>query len=155
MLPCSGDSVAGWSSRMPQSRAHTEIFRDSLAGQCPSREKYLEYFSKFRFLMFLAAQSGDLFTGRWSSCGGTQKFSRLTSRLPRGQNFQLRKTLRKFFKIFVLSVLATCSRHNPVAKIACFALFGQFFKMFGFSVEHFQLFIVLSFQLSLKLTVSL
>ena len=35
VLPCFGDSVAGWSSRMPQSRAHTEIFRDSLAGQCP------------------------------------------------------------------------------------------------------------------------
>ena len=35
VLPCFGDSVAGWSSRMPQSWAHTEIFRDSLAGQCP------------------------------------------------------------------------------------------------------------------------
>ena len=30
-------------------------------GQCPSREKYLEYFSKFEFLMFLMTQSGDLF----------------------------------------------------------------------------------------------
>ena len=58
----------GWSSRMPQSRAHTEIFRGSLAGQCPSREKYLEYFSKFGFLMFLAAQSSDLFEGGRSSC---------------------------------------------------------------------------------------
>ena len=53
MLPYSGSSVAGWSSRMSQSRAHTEIFRGSLASQCPSHEKYLEYFSKFGFLMFL------------------------------------------------------------------------------------------------------
>ena len=70
VLPCSGDSIAGWSSRMPQSRAHTEIFCDSLVGQCPSRKKYLEYFSKFEFLMFLAAQSGDLFAGGRSSCEG-------------------------------------------------------------------------------------
>ena len=105
--------------------------------------------------MFLAAQSGDLFVGGRSSRGGTQKFSRLTSRLTRGQNFQPRKTLRKFFKIFVLSVLATCSRLNPVMKITCFAQIWSVFKTFGFSLEHFQLFIVLSFQLSLKLTMSL
>ena len=49
VLPCSGDSVVGWSSRMSQSRAYTEIFCDSLEGQCPSLEKYLEYFSKFGF----------------------------------------------------------------------------------------------------------
>jgi len=29
-LPCSGDSVAGRTSRMPQLREHKEIFRDSL-----------------------------------------------------------------------------------------------------------------------------
>ena len=58
VLPYFGDSVAGWSSRMSQSRAHIEIFRDSLASQCPSRQKYLEYFSKFGFLMFLTTQSG-------------------------------------------------------------------------------------------------
>ena len=78
--------------------------------------------------MFLTAQSGDLFAGGKFSRDGTQKFSRLTSRLPHGQNFQSRKTLRKFFKIFVLSVLITCSRLNPVAKIVCFALFDQFLK---------------------------
>ena len=70
VLPCSGDSIAGWSSRMPQSRAHTKIFHDLLASQCPNHEKYLEYFSKFEFLMFLAAQSGDLFVGRRSSHKG-------------------------------------------------------------------------------------
>ena len=74
----------GWSSCMSQSWAHIEIFRGSLAGQCPSREKYLEYFSKFGFLMFLATQSGDLLVGGRSSREGTQRFSRLTSRLPRG-----------------------------------------------------------------------
>ena len=61
MLPYSGDSVVGWSNHMPQSWAYTEIFRDSLVGQCPSHEKYLEYFSKFWFLMFLATQSSNLF----------------------------------------------------------------------------------------------
>ena len=66
---------------MPQSRAHTEIFRDSLAGQCSNREKYLKYFSKFVFLMFLAAQSSDLFMDGGSSREGTQRFLRLTSRL--------------------------------------------------------------------------
>ena len=84
MLPYFGDSIVGRSSRMPQSPAHIEIFRDSLAGQCPNREKYLEYFSKFGVLMFLVAQFGDLFASGRSSCEGTQNFLRLTSRLPRG-----------------------------------------------------------------------
>ena len=57
--------------------------------------------------MFLAAQYGDFFTGERSSHGGTQKFLRLISRLPCRENFQSRKTLKKFFKIFVLSVLTT------------------------------------------------
>ena len=39
-------------------------------GQCPSREKYLEYFSKFGFLMFLAALPSDFFVGGRSSCEG-------------------------------------------------------------------------------------
>ena len=47
VLSCFGNSVAGRSSRMPQSRAHSEIFRGSLAGQCPSHKKYFEYFPKF------------------------------------------------------------------------------------------------------------
>ena len=46
-------------------------FLNSLAGQCPSHEKYLEYFSKFEFLLFLAAQFGDLFVGGGSSREGT------------------------------------------------------------------------------------
>ena len=53
-----------------QSQAHTEIFCDSLAGQCPSREKYLEYISKFGFFLFLTAQCGDLFVGGRSSREG-------------------------------------------------------------------------------------
>ena len=81
VLPCFGYSVAGWSSRMAQSQAHTEIFCGSLAGQCPSRKKYIEYFSKFGFLMFLATQSGNLFAGGRSSRERTQRFSLLTSRL--------------------------------------------------------------------------
>ena len=73
VLPCFGDSVASWSSCMSQSRAHTKIFYDSLAGQCPSHEKYLEYFSKFGFLTFLTTQSGDLFAGGGSSRKGYTK----------------------------------------------------------------------------------
>ena len=61
-----------------------EIFRGSLASHCPSRDKYLEYFSKFRFLMFLETQSGDLSASGRSSCKRAQRFSRLTSRLSRG-----------------------------------------------------------------------
>ena len=82
VLPYSGSSVTGWSSRMSQSQALTEIFCSSLAGQCPSCVKYIEYFSKFGFLMFLATQSGDLFTSGRSSRERTQRFSRLTSQLP-------------------------------------------------------------------------
>ena len=70
VLPYSGKLVVGWSSRMPQSRAHTEIFRDSLVGQCPSRKKYLEKFSKIWVFMFLAAQYDDLFVGGRSSREG-------------------------------------------------------------------------------------
>ena len=55
---------------MPQSQAHTGILRDSLAGQCPSREKCLEYFSKIWVFMFLAAHYGDLFAGGRSSREG-------------------------------------------------------------------------------------
>ena len=84
VLSCFCDSVTGWSSRMSQSRAHTEIFRCSLAGQCPSHEKYLEYFSKFGFLMFLATQSGNLFVSGRSSRERDQRFSQLTSRLSHG-----------------------------------------------------------------------
>ena len=73
MLPCFGDSIAGWSSRMSQLQAHTEIFHDSLAGQCPSRKKYLEYFSKFEFLTFLMTQTGDLFVGESSNREGYTK----------------------------------------------------------------------------------
>ena len=70
VLPCSGNSVSSRSSCMPQSRAHTEIFQDSLAGQCPNREKYLEYFSKIWDFIFLPAQYVDLFTGGRSSREG-------------------------------------------------------------------------------------
>ena len=42
----------GQASRMPQSRAHTEGFRDSLVGQSLSREKDLEKFQKSGFSKF-------------------------------------------------------------------------------------------------------
>ena len=102
VLPCFGDSVTGWSRHMSQSRAHTEIFCGSLESQCPNRKKYLEYFSKFGFLMFLATQSDDFFVGGRFSNERTQRFSRLTLRLSRGWNFQSRKTLRYIFQNFCL-----------------------------------------------------
>ena len=64
---------------------------------------------------------------------GIQRFLRLSSRLPREWDFQLRKTLRNFFQIFRLEVfwwvtLATGWRLVSVAKIACFAKIRQFKK---------------------------
>ena len=63
---------------MPQSRAHTEIFHDLSASECPSREKYLEYFSKFEFLIFLMTQSGFLLSDGGSIREGIQRYSWLT-----------------------------------------------------------------------------
>ena len=66
VLPCFGDSIAGQTSRMPQSRA-----RGSVLATCSWVE-------------------GPV-------ARGTQRFSRLSSRLPRKWDFQSRKTLSKFF----------------------------------------------------------
>ena len=57
---------------------------------------------------------------------GTQRFSRLSSRLPREWDFQSQKTLSKFFQIFRLEVfwgvtLATYWRLVLVVKNPCFA----------------------------------
>ena len=53
----SGDLPRGSS----QSRVYIEGFRDSLAGQTPSREKDLEIFSKNWVFRFHMTQFGDLF----------------------------------------------------------------------------------------------
>ena len=59
---------------MPQSQVHNKDFSqltgDSLAGKGFSREKDLEYFSKFWNFMFFVAQIGDLFAGGRSSREG-------------------------------------------------------------------------------------
>ena len=107
VLPCFGDSVAGWSSCMLQLQVHTKIFRDSLIGQCPSRKKYLEYFSKFGILMFFAAQSGDLFAGGGSSRKGTQRFSWLPRDSFVGRTSNRKKHLENFSKILVSKSLTT------------------------------------------------
>ena len=93
-------------SHVPVACPH-RFFSWLTGGSMPSHEKYLEYFSKFGFLMFLTTQSGDLFAGGRSSRKKAQRFSRLISRLSHRQNFQSQKTFRKIFQIFVLSVLAT------------------------------------------------
>ena len=72
VLPSSGDSVAGWSSRMSV-QSHVLVtcphrfFSWLTSGSMPSHEKYLEYFSKFGFLMFLATKSNEFFAGGRSS----------------------------------------------------------------------------------------
>ena len=66
--------LATWSQvspvALPQSRAHTVGFRNSLASHCPSHEKYLEIFSKIWVFRFLVTQIGDLFTGESSNHKG-------------------------------------------------------------------------------------
>ena len=54
VLPCFGDSVVGWSSRMPQSRAHIEIFHPH-CGSMSQSQKILRIFFKIWVFMFLAA----------------------------------------------------------------------------------------------------
>ena len=100
VLPCFCDSVAGQSSRMPQSRD-----RGSVLATCSQVE-------------------GPV-------ARGTQRFSWLSSRLSREWDFQSRKTLRKFFKSFGLKCFGGCIwRLTSAVKNACFAQWGQFFKIF-------------------------
>ena len=135
VLPYSDDSVAGRTCCMPQSRVpHRDISRltsDSLVGKCFSREKDLEYFSKFGFSCFSRLRLVTCSRVEGPVARGTQRFSRLSSRLSHEWNFQSRKTLRKFSKVFFLVfwrlVLATCMRLVSVAKIACF---GQTWSVF-------------------------
>ena len=124
VLPCSGDSIAGRTSRMPQLRVHHRDFSrltgDLLAGKCFSCEKDLEYFSKFGLSCFSRLRLATCLRVEGLVVRGTQRFSRLNSRLSREWNFQSRKTLRKFSKDFFLVfwrlVLVTChSRENRVS----------------------------------------
>ena len=143
VLPYFGDLVAGWSSRMSQSWAHTKIFCSSLVGQCPSHEKYLEYFSKFGFSQL------SLATCSWVEgpvVRGPRDFYGLTRDSFMGRASSRKKHLNKFFKIFVLSVLATgpgdllatwLSREHHV-----FCANRSIFEPFQFSLEYFWLFIV-------------
>ena len=75
-------------------------------GQCPSREKYLEYFSKFGFLMFLMTQSGDLFAGGRSSHKGYTDFHSLDRDSFVSGTSSHKKRLENFSKVFLSSVLA-------------------------------------------------
>ena len=62
----------------------------------------------------------------------------------------------KFFSwVFWRLALATCSRLDSVAKIACFAQIGQFLNFFSFSLKLLWLFIVCLTWNTLKLTMSL
>ena len=103
----------------PQSWAYSVGFRNSLAGQSPSREKDLENFSKIFGFRFLATLFGNLFVSGSFSRELTQKFSWLPSWLPREWNFQSQKILRQVFQIFLSQSVCWL---GLVAKNACFAL---------------------------------
>ena len=134
----------------PQSRAYSDGFRNSLAGQCPSREKYLGNFPKIWVFRFLVTHFGYLFASGSFSRELTQKFSRFpcSSR---------EKHLEKFSKILSLSCLATCPGDLFVTWFSrekwVFCTLRTVFKTFQFSLKHFLLFIVLFVQHSHKLTV--
>ena len=83
---------------------------------------------------------------------GTKRFSRLSSRLPREWDFQLRKTLSKFFQNFWLEVFWRDWWFVSVVKIACLAFQRQFLKPFQLSLE---LFMSIHFLSQLKLTQTL
>ena len=69
---------------------------------------------------------------------GTQRFSWLSSQLPRGQTFQLQKILRKFFHNFFFECFGGLPwRLTPVTKNACLAKTGSVFKHFQFSLKFF------------------
>ena len=145
---------------LAQSRAHTEIFRDSLAGKCPSHEKYLEYFSKIWIFMFFATHVGNLFAGGRSSCKGyieiftVQHATSLRVDLPVAKNTQ-KNFQESCFQSVSRLTLATGWRLNSVAKIACFAQIGQFLNVFSFPSNISDCSLSSSFTLSLKLTVLL
>ena len=95
---------AGQANRLPQSRAYIEDFHDLLAGQCPSREKDLEFFQKFGFLDFSRLYLVTCLRVEAPVARLTQKVLRLPSRLLRGWTFQSQKTLRHIFQNFVSKV---------------------------------------------------
>ena len=100
--PCLATCLVGQASRMPQSRAFTKGFHDSLAGQSPSCEKDLEIFPKSRFLDFSRLY---LATCSWVEAlvvRCTQNVSQLPTWLPHGWTFQSWKTLRQNFSNFCL-----------------------------------------------------
>ena len=106
VLPCFGYSVVGWSSRMSQSWAHTKIFRGSLAGHYPSREKYLEYFSNFEFSCFSQLSLATCSRMEGPVVRGLRDFRGFPHDSLAGRTSSREKHLDKIFKIFVLNVLA-------------------------------------------------
>ena len=116
VLPYSGDSVAGRTSRMPQSRVHHRDFLrltgDSLAGKCFNHEKDLEYFSKIGFSCFCG--SGWRLVRGWKVqlrgvhrdfCGSVRdSLASGTSSF----NILLEIFFKVFFLVFWRLVLATC-----------------------------------------------
>ena len=129
MLPCFGNWVAGWPSRMLQSWAHTEIFQKT-------------GFSCFSRLMLATCSRVEGPVAR-----GIQRFSRFSSRLPREWNFLLRKTLKFFLKNLVLKVFCyspwwLAGDLTQSQKSRVFAKTGLLFKSFWVSLELFSIFIV-------------
>ena len=128
VLPCSGDLVAGQTSRMPSVVSLHRSFSRLTGGSKIRREKDLENFQKFWVFSFLATQFGGLFTSGSFNRELTQSFCSSLHDFLAGGISSREKYLDKFFKNFVSSVsrliLATCTRHGTVVKNACFVPFG-------------------------------
>ena len=112
---------------MPQSRAYTEGFRDSLAGQCPSRKKNLKISPKIWISRFLATLFGDLFaSGSFSREVYSESFVAPFATSSRVDLPVAKNTLTNFSKFchkgFWQLSLATCLQLISVTNIACFAL---------------------------------
>ena len=68
--------LTGQASRMPQLQAYSEAPDNSVAGQNPSHEKDLEFFSKIWVFRFHVTQFGYLFTsGSFSREGYSEGFA--------------------------------------------------------------------------------
>ena len=109
--------LVGQASHVPPIASLLNSICDSLASQGLSCEKDLENFQKSGFLAFLWLSLATCLQVEAPVASFTQNGSRLPSWLTYGWTFQSRKTLKNLSHGF----LATCSRLNLVAKIACFA----------------------------------
>ena len=136
--PVLATCLAGQASRMPQSRAYTEGFHDSLAGQGPSHKKDLEIFSKIWVFRCLATQFGDLCASGssnrevYSECFAAPFATSLLVDLLVAKNTQIN------FSNFVSGVFGDLfATHFSRENCVFCTLRTVFKKLFSFSLAHF------------------